>query len=136
MKILHVEETQTDAKLIAVEEANKILLAVEREFPNLAGEQMFRTFQQMLRILLATGPGPLPDYIERVEDLMVRLMGKDEYEKLLSNDNHVSIIDTSKVSHLELVILKDLRLQSMPQISLIQCSPNNYPCKIYSSTPV
>jgi hypothetical protein len=60
-------------------------------------------YRGMLQNLIAVGPKVLPDYQQRVDDLMERMMGRKAYEDLLE-DNDL-LIDTSKMDHL---ILHDL----------------------------
>jgi len=60
-------------------------------------------YRAMLQNLIAVGPKVLPDYQQRVDDLMERMMGRNAYEHLLEDND--SVIDTSKMDHL---ILHDL----------------------------
>lgn len=60
-------------------------------------------YRAMLLNLIAVGPNVIDEYIDRVDDTMTRLLGKDEYEKLFDNDK--SLINLSKV---DCIILDDL----------------------------
>ena len=98
-----------DAKLEAVTAAEGILTLMEKEgLTTLGGvdaeeiessddEYESWPYHTMLLTLVAAGPEILPDYLERVDALMTRMMGEDAYQQLLCDNG--DLVDTSKIDH-------------------------------------
>lgn len=117
--------SNTDVKVQALDSADEILKIMEQEVksgwkpntnqssshPKEVKEKKNDSFdlplcypyRAMLLNLIAVGPNVIDEYIDRVDDTMTRLLGKDEYEKLFGNDK--SLINLSKV---DCIILDDL----------------------------
>lgn len=54
-------------------------------------------FNPIFSIFIAVGPSLLPDYLERVHNVMIRLLGQSAYEYLLSDNG--ALVDLPNVDH-------------------------------------
>lgn len=87
-----------DVKREVVNNAEKILQLLENERFEKSLEVKFnQPFKVMCSILIAVGPSLLPDYLERVHNVMIRMIGQKAYDCLLSDNS--ALIDEPRVDH-------------------------------------
>ncbi len=93
---LHAQDNDNDAVLTALKEAEKVLTLMEHQEAYL-GEgtldhgsahesEELKPYHTMLKLYRVISPSLLTDYQEKIDDLMVRMIGKDLYENLLRSD--------------------------------------------------
>ncbi len=92
---LHAQENDNDAVLIALKEAEEVLNLMEQQEADLGGtidhgtayeSEKLKPYHTMLKLYRVISPSLLADYPKKIDDLMVRMIGKDAYENLLRSD--------------------------------------------------
>jgi hypothetical protein len=87
-----------DVKREVVNDAETILSLYENtELENALDTTINQPFNSIFSIFIAVGPSLLPDYLERIHNVMTRLLGQSAYEYLLSNNG--ALIDLPNVDH-------------------------------------
>lgn len=87
-----------DVKREAINDAETILSLYENaKLEPVRDGTINQPFNSIFSIFIAVGPSLLPDYLERVHNVMTRLLGQSAYEYLLSDNG--ALIDLPNADH-------------------------------------